>query len=118
MGQLSWHLYRVSLNKYSCITTLLSFFQIIKYGVIGTDCLTEDLMHWKTMYVAGRLHKPVSTMICYDYSFTRLFSKNLFAQMYQTLACWLDTLKYLCGGLCLCYIFSLCSHSGENAGAE
>ncbi|KAF3856135.1 hypothetical protein F7725_016858 [Dissostichus mawsoni] len=37
--------------------------RIIKYGVIGTECLIDDLMHWKTMYVAGRLHKPVKMLL-------------------------------------------------------
>ncbi|KAL1007803.1 hypothetical protein UPYG_G00091800 [Umbra pygmaea] len=36
--------------------------KIIKYGVIGTDSLIEDLLYWKTMYVAGRLHKPVKIL--------------------------------------------------------
>ncbi|XP_010862912.2 phosphatidate cytidylyltransferase, mitochondrial [Esox lucius] len=36
--------------------------KIIKYGVISTDSLTDDLLHWKTMYVAGRLHKPVKIL--------------------------------------------------------
>eukprot|EP00064_Thunnus_orientalis_P006794 superscaffoldBa00000726_g6812 len=35
----------------------------IKYGVISTESLIEDLMHWKTMYVAGRLHKPVRMLV-------------------------------------------------------
>lgn len=63
MVQMRGLLYLVSLDKYSFINTFFFSFQIIKYGVISTDSLTEDLMHWKTMYVAGRLHKPVSIMI-------------------------------------------------------
>lgn len=43
--------------------TFSSSSQIIKYGVISTESLIDDLMHWKTMYVAGRLHKPVSIII-------------------------------------------------------
>eukprot|EP01103_Thecamoeba_quadrilineata_P005128 TRINITY_DN1496_c0_g1_i6.p1 TRINITY_DN1496_c0_g1~~TRINITY_DN1496_c0_g1_i6.p1 ORF type:complete len:309 (+),score=73.81 TRINITY_DN1496_c0_g1_i6:216-1142(+) len=33
--------------------------RLIKYGVIQTDHLCEDLREWKTLYVSGRLHKPV-----------------------------------------------------------
>lgn len=33
--------------------------QLIKYGVISTDALCEDMMDWSTLYVAGRMHKPV-----------------------------------------------------------
>nr|XP_028574737.1 phosphatidate cytidylyltransferase, mitochondrial isoform X4 [Podarcis muralis] len=35
---------------------------VIKYGVISTDVLIEDLLHWKTLYVAGRLQKPVKIL--------------------------------------------------------
>lgn len=35
----------------------------IKYGVIQTKDLSDDLYHWTNLYVSGRLHKPVETLI-------------------------------------------------------
>lgn len=35
----------------------------IKYGVISTAKLVEDLSDWTTLYVSGRLHKPVQFLV-------------------------------------------------------
>lgn len=34
--------------------------QLIKYGVIDVARLTHDLQAWESLYVSGRMHKPVS----------------------------------------------------------
>ena len=37
--------------------------RLMKYGVISTRALLEDLTQWSTLYVAGRLHKPVLALL-------------------------------------------------------
>lgn len=40
--------------------------RLIKYGVVQRSTLIDDLLHWHTMYLSGRMHKPVLmlTPIC------------------------------------------------------
>lgn len=35
---------------------------MIKYGVVSIDKLCRDLIDWETLYVAGRMHKPVKIL--------------------------------------------------------
>lgn len=37
--------------------------ELIKYGVIDLDTMCADLLDWDTLYVSGRMHKPVAMLI-------------------------------------------------------
>lgn len=39
----------------------------MKYGVISRKKFLEDLLDWKYLYVAGRLHKPVLMLKSYPH---------------------------------------------------
>lgn len=47
----------VYFNPYVVVNGML-----IKYGVTSIDNLCHDLANWETMYLAGRLHKPVKIL--------------------------------------------------------
>ncbi|EPQ27305.1 uncharacterized protein PFL1_05227 [Pseudozyma flocculosa PF-1] len=36
--------------------------ELVKYGVISVDDLCRDLLDWETLYVSGRMHKPVALL--------------------------------------------------------
>ncbi|CAG8522911.1 5382_t:CDS:2, partial [Ambispora gerdemannii] len=35
---------------------------LIKYGVVSIDTLCKDLLDWDTLYVSGRMHKPIKIL--------------------------------------------------------
>ena len=36
--------------------------RLLKYGVVSRSVLEDDLSHWSSLYVAGRMHKPVRVL--------------------------------------------------------
>jgi hypothetical protein len=57
LGLIAW--WCGSRGRASCADARRRSAQVIKYGVVGADVLLRDLRGWDTLYIAGRLHKPV-----------------------------------------------------------
>lgn len=36
--------------------------EIVKYGVISLQDMCDDLLYWDTLYVSGRMHKPIARL--------------------------------------------------------
>ena len=51
MGAGLWYVPYVKVNN-----------EIIKYGVISIEDLCKDLLYWNTLYVGGRMHKPIACL--------------------------------------------------------
>jgi mitochondrial translocator assembly and maintenance protein 41 len=46
-------------NPSSCGLEPIITLQTIKYGVTSVDSLCSDLLNWNSLYLAGRMHKPL-----------------------------------------------------------
>ncbi len=55
--------------------------QRVKYGVVSSKRLQEDLLHWNDLFVAGRLHKPVIHIIRGNLDVAQSISSNLDAAL-------------------------------------
>jgi len=56
-----------------------------KYGVIDARDFRRDLRSWRTLYTAGRLHKPVSTLLLRDRGLNDLVARNLRSAVHAAL---------------------------------
>lgn len=50
------------LSLFTHSAKLISVPQLIKYGVMDVDTLCQDLLDWDTLYISGRMHKPVALL--------------------------------------------------------
>ncbi|OVF11390.1 putative phosphatidate cytidylyltransferase [Clavispora lusitaniae] len=54
----------VYFNPYVAMAGLSGEKSMVKYGVVSQQTALDDITQWTTMYVAGRLHKPVKHFGC------------------------------------------------------
>lgn len=74
---------------------------MIKYGVISLTSLLEDLTTWNTLYIAGRMHKPIHDVT--NHPAVRIAQeRNLEAALYTALLLLPEdfTTKQLLGTIC------------------
>lgn len=62
----------IGLGLGSCLPnadiSLINLGVTIKYGVTTVDNLCADLLGWKSLYMAGRMHKPIRIIkVCLDF---------------------------------------------------
>ncbi|PLW37915.1 hypothetical protein PCANC_15158 [Puccinia coronata f. sp. avenae] len=55
---------------------------VIKYGVVSIDTLCNDLLDWNTLYLSGRMHKPID--ILRDHPRVRLAQQVNFVSALRT----------------------------------
>lgn len=36
--------------------------EIVKYGIVSVEDMCKDLLYWNTLYVGGRMHKPIACL--------------------------------------------------------
>lgn len=51
--------------------------KLIKYGVVSTERLVRDLREWDSLYIAGRMHKPMGLLRCQDAAVREAAKENL-----------------------------------------
>jgi mitochondrial translocator assembly and maintenance protein 41 len=61
--------------------------RLVKYGVIDAADLVDDLAHWNTLYVSGRLHKPVVLLHSADDERAATLNRLLWANLAAAAAC-------------------------------
>lgn len=51
-----------TIEAFSSSSLLRLSSQLVKYGVMDVDTLCQDLLDWDTLYISGRMHKPVAML--------------------------------------------------------